>query len=155
MIHVAIVDDEESERKKLKSCLCYVAGKRNTEFYIREFSDADKFLFDYKPEYDIVFMDIELGKTSGMEAARLLRKVDKTVILIFVTNMAQMALSGYEVDALDFIVKPLDKYAFSLKMVRVLGRIVQRRDDKILLNIAGDVVSIRASLITYLEVQKH
>lgn len=155
MIYAAIVDDEESERKKLKACLAYVSEKKGVKFSVREFSDADKFLVNYESDYDVVFMDIEMEGTNGMEAARQLRKVDKTVILIFVTNMAQMAVQGYEVDALDFIVKPLDKYAFSLKMMRVLGRIAQRQDDKVLLNIAGDFVSIRASLIKYLEVQGH
>lgn len=155
MIYAAIVDDEESERRKLKACLAYVAEKKNIKFSVREFSDADKFLVNYESNYDVVFMDIEMDGTNGMEAARQLRKVDKTVILIFVTNMAQMAVQGYEVDALDFIVKPLDKYAFSLKMMRVLGRIDQSKDDRILLSIAGDLVSIRVSLITYLEVQGH
>ena len=66
-----------------------------------------------------------------------------------------MAVQGYEVDALDFIVKPFDKYTFSLKMTRALGRITVRRNDEIIITVNGDLVSIRTHLIKYLEVQGH
>ena len=60
----------------------------------------------------------------GMTAAKRLRRIDKVVTLVFVTNLAQYAVAGYEVDALDYILKPVDKYSFSLKMRRVLSRTV-------------------------------
>ena len=65
-------------------------------------------------DLDLVFMDIEFPQgQNGMEAARALRRMDSTVVLIFVTNIAQMAVEGYEVDALDFIVKLVDPMPFS------------------------------------------
>ncbi len=156
MLNVAIVDDEESERKRISDCLEYVAQKKKVEFAVREFSSADRFLIGYESGYDIIFMDIDFSVgSSGMDAARQLRKIDKNVIIIFVTNMAQMAVQGYEVDALDFIVKPFDKYTFSLKMTRALGRITVRRNDEIIITVNGDLVSIRTHLIKYLEVQGH
>ena len=66
--------------------------------------------------FDIVLMDIDMPGMNGMETARALRKVDAAVILIFVTNMAQFAISGYEVDATDFILKPVNKYSFAIKI---------------------------------------
>ena len=155
MIHVAIVDDEEQSRKRIKKCLDYVADKKKTEFSVREFSNADAFLVGYEAEYDIVFMDIEMDGTDGMEAARQLRKIDKNVILIFVTNIAQMAIQGYEVEALDFIVKPIDPHAFALKMVRALGRVAKDSSDRFIINVAGDAVSLHTHLIKYLEVNGH
>ena len=59
-------------------------------------------------------MDIEFSNgQNGMQAARALRRIDSTVVLIFVTNIAQMAVEGYAVDALDFIVKPIDPLCLS------------------------------------------
>lgn len=48
----------------------------------------------------------------GMEAARKIRKLDENVILIFITNMAQYAIQGYEVNALDYVLKPISEFAF-------------------------------------------
>ncbi len=70
----------------------------------------------YRADYDIVFMDIELPGINGMEAAHRLREIDQQVILIFVTNMAQFAVKGYEVDALDYIIKPAQYGPLSIKL---------------------------------------
>lgn len=59
MLNVAIVDDEESERKRISDCLEYVAQKKKVEFAVREFSSADRFLIGYESGYDIIFMDID------------------------------------------------------------------------------------------------
>lgn len=48
MLNVAIVDDEESERKRISDCLEYVAQKKKVEFAVREFSSADRFLIGYE-----------------------------------------------------------------------------------------------------------
>ncbi|WP_303926907.1 LytTR family DNA-binding domain-containing protein [Subdoligranulum variabile] len=114
MLNVAIVDDEAAERQKLREYLEAAACRKNEEFCVDEFSSADAFLVQYRQGYDLVFMDIEFPQgQNGMEAARALRRMDSTVVLIFVTNIAQMAVEGYEVDALDFIVKPVDPMPFS------------------------------------------
>ena len=73
-------------------------------------------------DYDIVFMDIELPGINGMEAAHRLREIDQQVILIFVTNMAQFAVKGYEVDALDYIIKPAQYGPLSIKLDRAAQR---------------------------------
>ena len=56
--------------------------------------------------FDILIMDIELKFMDGMTAAQHIRKMDSNVIIIFVTNMPQFALKGYQVDALDYVLKP-------------------------------------------------
>ena len=58
------------------------------------FNDAVEFLTGYKASFDLVFMDIELPGLDGMEAARRLREVDRSVVLIFVTNMANFRREG-------------------------------------------------------------
>ena len=65
-------------------------------------------------------MDIDLPGMSGMEAAGLMRAYDEETPLIFVTNLAQYAIRGYEVDALDFIVKPVSWYHFSMRMDKAM-----------------------------------
>lgn len=63
---------------------------------------------NYQPAFDLIFMDIEMKPLDGMKAAQQIRKTDQKTVIIFVTQMAQYAVKGYEVGALDFMVKPVD-----------------------------------------------
>lgn len=65
-------------------------------------------------------MDIDVNGMSGMEASKEIRKIDPNFILLFVTNLAQYAIQGYSVEAMDFIVKPLNYYVFEIKFQRAL-----------------------------------
>ena len=76
-------------------------------------------------------MDIQLSDLDGMEAAKKLRRLDSSVTLIFVTNMANFAVRGYEVDALDFIVKPVEYFSFALKLDRALERLKSTAEQEI------------------------
>ena len=154
VINVAIVDDEHKERRKLRECLEFI-GKEKIKFAVSEFSGAEEFLLKYEPVYDVVFMDIQLGATDGIDAAKALRKIDATVIIIFVTNMAQLAVRGYEVDAMDFIVKPVEKLTFALKFKRALGRLLPRENSKILIKQDGDFISVNPCALRYVEVDGH
>lgn len=154
MINVAIVDDELAERQKICECLEFME-KGEKQFFVRQFESADEFLVKYEPIYDIIFMDIQMRGTNGINAAASLRKIDKTVIIIFVTNMAQLAVKGYEVDALDFVVKPINKLTFALKFKRALGRLANQPDDKILIKSEGDLLSVSAKAVRYAEVDGH
>ena len=155
MIKVAIVEDDQKERTRIRECLSYYAGTENLDFDIAEFSTGNAFIGNYRPQYDIVFMDIEMPGMDGMEAARALRKMDPSVVLIFVTNMAQYAISGYSVEALDFVVKPINKYSFAMKLHRAVARIKKNTDEYILVKTAKESYKVLVSSITYLEVSGH
>ena len=156
ILNVAIVDDEAADRQQLRRCLDEVARQKNISFCVDEYSSADAFLVRYQQGYDLIFMDIEFPTgQDGMQAARALRRIDSTVVLIFVTNIAQMAVEGYAVDALDFNVKPIDPYAFQLKMTRALSRVARSASDRITVSQKGEVRSLQVHLIRYLKVEGH
>lgn len=155
MIHVAIVDDEKETRRHLVSCLNYMGEKENVQFNVTEFPSGTAFLGGYRPEYDIVLMDIEMPGMNGMETARALRKMDATVILIFITNLAQYAVNGYEVEAMNYLLKPINKYDFAMKMARAVSRTTKRLEDSVQIRTDGDSYMVRTSDIKYLDVSGH
>jgi len=155
MILVAMAEDRPEERTRLKECLKYVESTEGVLFEVREFTTGLEFIGQYEPGYDIVFMDIEMPGMNGMDAARALRKIDSEVLLIFVTNLAQYAISGYEVDALDFILKPINKFSFAIKMKRALSRLTVQKDDFIRVKTDGETKNVRVAGIRYVDVDGH
>ena len=154
MINIAIVDDERSVRTTVRKYLEDIFSKENKKFFVAEYGNGESLLVGYIAQYDIVLLDIDMPGIGGLETARQLRKIDKNVIIIFVTNLAQYALEGYAVDALDFIVKPLDYYSFAMKMSRALQR-AKHTEGKFLLKIDRDYISLDLSEIRYVEVKGH
>lgn len=154
MLNVAIVEDDDVAADKLRACLDRYHADMGVAFGVTRFVEATSFLEGYKPSYDIVFMDIEMPNMNGMEAARRLRDIDEQVVLIFVTNMAQFAAKGYEVDALDYIVKPFSYLDFERKLKRAV-RICERESSSVTIAQQGGTVRLLLRDIAYIEVHGH
>ena len=122
MIRIALVEDEENNVKEINSYLKRYSKEYNVEIQISNFGYANLFLSQYNNNFDIVLMDIGLSDIDGMTAIRKLREIDNNVLVIFVTNLAQYAVNGYEVDAFDFLVKPVSYYNLVLKINRALEK---------------------------------
>ena len=99
MIRIAMVEDEAAVREQLMGYVQRYTRQYGTEFSVTEFADGVDILEDYRPVYDIVFLDVEMKHLDGMETARRIRALDADVVLIFITNMAQYAIKGYAVGA--------------------------------------------------------
>ena len=100
-------------------------------------------------------MDVEMKFMDGMSAAEEIRKVDTEVVIIFITNMAQYAIRGYAVDALDYVLKPVSYFAFSQRLSRAIGRMKKRETKMIMVSMKGGTVRINIANIYYIESQGH
>jgi DNA-binding LytR/AlgR family response regulator len=155
MTKIAIVEDEKEAAETLLSYLKRFAGEHGLLFDLAVYSNPLTFLEEYDPDTDIVFMDILLPDLNGMEASKRLRAIDGDVTIIFVTNLASYAIKGYEVEALDFIVKPISYDNFSLKLQRAIDRLKANDDASITVATAEGSFVIPISAITYVEVRGH
>jgi DNA-binding LytR/AlgR family response regulator len=155
MFSVAIVEDEKISADLLQKYLTRYAEEKNVTFSIEVFKNAIIFLDNYKTKYDIVFMDIGMPHMDGMEAAARLREIDQTVILIFVTNMSQFAVKGYEVDAMSFIVKPVAYPNVALKLQKAISRLENNKESEILIRTQDGVIFIDTASLKYIEVSNH
>lgn len=155
MYKIAIVEDEAESRATLQSYLKRFQEEKGEACNVVLFHNGMDFISSYKNDYDVVLMDIEMPLLNGMETARKLRKIDETVVLIFITNMAQYAINGYEVDASDFLLKPVGYFTFSLKFAKALRGRERRRDAEFCLETTEGKVRLHLSDIYYVESDKH
>lgn len=116
MLRFAIVDDDPTDLQILKSCLEQYKKDCGTAIEISAFTDGDELIEHYNSQFDLILLDVEMRFLDGMAAAHEVRRMDPEVVIIFVTNMAQYAIQGYAVDALDYILKPIS-YWFELDIL--------------------------------------
>lgn len=156
MVNIAVAEDDPIALETLQGVLGRYAKEHHQEFALTPFSDGLKFLNGYKPSFDLVFLDINMPNLNGLDAAKKLRQIDPMVVLVFVTDLAQYAIRGYEVDAFDFIIKPLTYDAFCPKMDRIIRRLSSTSDEvKLKIKNGDDYVVVPASNITYIEILDH
>lgn len=154
-LNVAIVDDLPEEVEALAKLVERYCGKRGYELVLSRFNDSIRFIANYRSAYDLVFMDIDMPDMNGMDVARNLRRMDADVSLVFVTNLAKHAINGYEVDADDFIVKPVGYDSLEPKLDRIIRK--HRVKDKPYITVYDDglVKYVAVSDVRYVEVIKH
>lgn len=131
-VKVAVIEDNDDAFFAVKSCLETYSKNSSYKFNTTRFVYSESFLENYKPVFDIVIMDIMLPGMNGIDAAGKLRQLDPKVVLIFVTNMSQYAIKGYEVDALDYILKPINYHSFAMRIEKALRRIDKPAEGKML-----------------------
>lgn len=155
MIGIAIVEDEAAYAAQLQEFLYRYAQESGQEFEIRVFSDGDEIIENYKAQYDIILLDVEMKYMDGMTAAEEIRKVDPEVVIIFITNMVQYAIRGYAVDALDYVLKPVSYFAFSQRLNRAIARMKKRARRYLAIAIKGGTQKLDIDQLYYVESQGH
>ena len=155
VIKIAIVEDDVAQAELLIQYLKRYGKENQCSFETCHFQRASDFKLNANNSFQIIFMDIDLPDGNGMELARELRKTDKKTLVIFITNLTQYAVKGYEVRAFDFIVKPISYYNFALKFISALESIETNRDVEILIKTKDGKVKLLAAQIFYVEVASH
>lgn len=146
MITIAVCDDDDRQIKVLKKMLTEWNGCA----VISEYSSAEQFLINYPDApCDLLLLDIEMGNMNGMELAKELRAKGDMLPIIFITGFSEYIGDGYDVEALHYLLKPVDKK----KLFRVLDRYVcrHRSDNRVILPSGDESVLAASDDIVYIE----
>ena len=155
MWNIAICDDEENVCLQLRSDLKQIEQKIGCRFSVLEFHSAEDLLENISDNRDILLLDIKMGDISGIEAARSLRAINNDICIIFITNMIQYAIEGYEVHAFGFLKKPLDRAQLEWFLTDAIQKLEQKRNNKVNPRIGGEIKRIATDSIIYIEVFSH
>lgn len=155
---IGILEDERDVAEKIKQYIATCFEKRGggESLELHSYADAYELLENYRADFDVLFMDIQLNMMTGMEAAERIRRQDSRVLIVFVTNLAQYAVEGYQVNAFDFILKPVDYNGFAMKLDRIARELEHRSDDVFVnLKTKDGYVRLNVARIAYVEVRAH
>ena len=147
-MRIAVCDDEELFRIEFKSVLDKVLI--NAEYDIDTFSGGSSLYEAFlKNPFDLVFLDIEMPGIDGITLAKRLRAVSENVQIVFLTSHIEYALEGYEVNALRYLVKPVDMN----KLSEVLKYIQDKKNNsrQIMIKQEGEDIVIDISDVIYME----
>lgn len=155
MFKIALLDDDKNSLSELTKYLNEYFFTHELEYKIYTFTNGFDFLDSLKENFTIAFLDIDMPAINGLEVARKLRNIDKNIFIIFVTNMASCAINGYEVEAIDFLVKPIKKEQISFALNKVVDKLDKASYKKINIKTKSGYIAIKDYDIDYIEVSLH
>lgn len=155
MISIGIAEDDPASAALLVGYLERYEREHDQRFTVSTYSDGASLVAAYRPGLDILLLDVEMPGLDGFSAAQRIREGDGEVVIIFITNMTQLAIKGYEVDALSYVLKPVPYFAFSQEIKRSVARLRRRSADYLLLAVDGGLARVETDDIVFLESQKH
>lgn len=137
---IAICDDELLQLELLKKYCTSWLNENKLQASLKTYSSSEAFLFDYEDsnDFDILLLDIQMKELSGINLAKKLRNLGDNVAIIFITGIKDFVFEGYHVQAVDYILKPVDEN-------------IQRKEPQIVIQINNELVRLNEKDIQYIE----
>ena len=151
MIRVLIAKDDPQCFLQMEQFIRDYSSETGRAFQITRYDNGEDLVEQYRPEFDLLLLDVDMPFMDGMTAAGHIRKMDPEVVIVFVTNLAQYAIQGYSVNALDYILKPVSYFAFSQRLGRALQYVKKREEACITVAVKGGAVKLEVNAIYYIE----
>ena len=153
---IAIVDDSITDAEFVHGILNSWADQRQDDIRVEVFPSAEAFLFRYAEdkEWDILLLDIEMGAMDGVTMAKRVRLDNEAVQIVFITGYSDYIAEGYEVAALHYLMKPVNRE----RLMTVLDRALEKRKQEercLNLEAYGEMVRIPFYEIRYLDVHQN
>ncbi len=149
---IAVCDDDPAQGEYIKNLVTTWATTADVPVTITVFHSAQAVLFAGCREQDIFLLDIDMPGQNGMELAKIIRTENRNAVIVFITGYADYIAEGYDVSALHYLMKPVNKdklFAVLDKIPDVLGK----QDTCLLLETAGETHRLPLREIRFIEVR--
>lgn len=155
MIHMAVCEDDDLDYQLLDSALRQYIREKGVRLDVTRYTSAEAFFAADIHRYQLLFMDVMLPGTNGYHAVEKLRQDGVEIPVVFVSNMEEYAVKGYDVNALYFMVKPINYYDFAMRFDRILSRIPREEQQVLRLEVKGTKHMLPIREIRYIEIIRH
>lgn len=150
VVNIILCDDEKEQRRQLKTIIKTYMELKGVEFSFSEFPSGEALLgSQQRITADLIFLDIEMGTMDGMETAKALRREDNPAIIVFVTAYDDYVFQGYDVKALNYILKPYDHQRIKDVLTEALSLLGQRVEDIYPLETGSGVYKLALKKVLY------
>ena len=155
-MEIAICDDEKLQLELLKKYCTIWLSNNGIQAKITTYSSSEAFLFEYEDckKFDILLLDIQMKELNGIDLAKKLREIGDNVSIIFITGVKDYVFEGYNVQAIDYILKPVDEKKFEVALNRAYKN-TQKIDPFIVVQIDNELIKLKEKDIQYIESIRH
>ncbi|QAA33138.1 LytR/AlgR family response regulator transcription factor [Clostridium manihotivorum] len=156
IINIAIVDDEEIQVELLEKLVKNWAFDKAMRVCVERFHSAESFHFAYSMDkkYNILLLDIQMKGQSGIDLAKNIRTEDEKINIIFITAVTEYISEGYDVAAINYLIKPIKEEKLYLSLDRAIAKI-SKEPETILINSDGEIHKLDQENIIYIEAFAH
>lgn len=152
----AICEDEPQQADYLQTLLRQWQRRQpGLQLGIRQFTDAAAFLACRQPVFQLLLLDIQMPGMNGMQLARTLRAQGDPVQIVFITGYAEHMGEGYEVEALHYLLKPIEPPRLFTVLDRALTALRQQRAAILLPTVGGSERRFFLDEVRWLEAFSH
>lgn len=152
---IAVVENEEKDIQVYKEYISKYQESTKERIEAVFFQNGIDAITDYPKELDAIFMDIDMPMIDGLETSKKIREKDSDVIIIFVTNLSQFAIQGYKVQALDFLLKPIEYMDFKFEIDKIKRNTNRKGNDFIWVSTKGTTIRLSFKNIISIEIFHH
>ena len=153
-LDIAVCDDSAADREYLCAMVRRWAGERGHAVQLAQYPSAESFLFHYAGDrsVQILLLDVEMGRMDGVTMARTLRRDNDAVQIVFITGYSDYIADGYEVEALHYLMKPVDEDKLDGVLDRAADKL-RKNGRTLTLELPGEIVRLPVYQIRSAEVQ--
>lgn len=155
-LNIAICDDDPVALDTLRSYVSAWASTKGHRAGVMTFPSAEAFLFEYSENkaFDLLLLDVEMKKMSGVELAKRMRRENCRAEILFITSHFEFYGEGYEVDALHYLIKPVSEAKLAATLDRAAEKMATE-PPSLLIRQSGETVKVWESEILYVESMLH
>lgn len=152
-LHIGVCEDNLIHRTILIDFMKAFLTENELSFELYEFKSGEELLEKYPSNLDILFLDIQMDKLTGMDTAKKLRVFDNRVEILFTTSISDYVHEGYEVSAYRYLMKPLTYEVIQKHLKECISNIMEKETNFLVINNKNTLIKINLDLVLYIETE--